>query len=136
VTATDVIALLALGSIALFVVGLKRLSRVRTARSGNALMAAGMLLAVVLTLVEVGLVDYRWIVGGLAVGGAVGYAIVARAQATQMPEIVAGSTASVGPPPPSSPCRCSGARWWRRPGTARRRRPSAGPPRSPWCCRC
>jgi H+-translocating NAD(P) transhydrogenase subunit beta len=89
VTATDVIALLALGSIALFVVGLKRLSRVRTARSGNALMAAGMLLAVVLTLVEVGLVDYRWIVGGLAVGGAVGYAIVARAQATQMPEIVA-----------------------------------------------
>jgi H+-translocating NAD(P) transhydrogenase subunit beta len=82
-------ALLALISIALFIVGLKRLSRVRTARSGNALMAGGMLLAVVLTLVEQGLVDYRWIVAGLAVGGGVGVAIVLRAKATAMPEIVA-----------------------------------------------
>ncbi|MFA9445557.1 NAD(P)(+) transhydrogenase (Re/Si-specific) subunit beta [Egicoccus sp. AB-alg6-2] len=86
---TDVTALLALGSIALFVVGLKRLSRVRTARSGNALMAAGMLLAIVITLLEMGLVDYRWIIGGLLVGGAIGFVIVARARATQMPEIVA-----------------------------------------------
>ncbi len=85
----DITAFLALGSIALFVVGLKRLSKVRTARSGNALMAAGMLLAVVITLVEIGLVDYRWIVGGLVVGAAIGVAIVLRAQATQMPEIVA-----------------------------------------------
>lgn len=85
----DVTAFLALGSIALFVVGLKRLSKVRTARSGNALMAAGMLLAVIITLVEVGFVDYRWIIGGLAIGGAIGVAIVLRAQATQMPEIVA-----------------------------------------------
>ncbi len=88
-SATDLTALLALGSIALFVVGLKRLSRVRTSRSGNALMASGMLLAVVITLIEVGLVDYRWIVGGLLVGGGIGYAIVARAKATAMPEIVA-----------------------------------------------
>ena len=85
----DVLALLALGSVALFVVGLKRLSRIRTARSGNALMAAGMLLAVVITLVEQGLVDYRWIAGGLVVGAAGGVAIVLRAKATAMPEIVA-----------------------------------------------
>jgi H+-translocating NAD(P) transhydrogenase subunit beta len=89
VNVSEVTALLALGSIALFVIGLKRLSKVRTARSGNALMAAGMLLAVVLTLVEQGLVDYRWIAGGLVVGAAVGVLIVIRAQATQMPEIVA-----------------------------------------------
>ncbi len=88
-TITDLTALLALASIALFVVGLKRLSRVRTARSGNALMAAGMLLAVLITLLEIGLVDYRWIIGGLALGAAIGVAIVVRAQATQMPEIVA-----------------------------------------------
>lgn len=86
---TELTALLALASIALFVIGLKRLSRVRTARSGNALMAAGMLLAVVITLLEIGLVDYRWIIGGLALGGAIGVAIVVRAQATEMPEIVA-----------------------------------------------
>ncbi len=85
----DIIALVALVSIALFVVGLKRLSRIRTARSGNALIAGGMLLAVVLTLVEQGRIDWRWILGGLAVGSAVGILIVVRAQATQMPEIVA-----------------------------------------------
>ncbi len=88
-TITDLTALLALGSIALFVIGLKRLSRVRTARSGNALMAGGMLLAVLITLLEIGLVDYRWIITGLVVGGGIGVAIVVRAQATQMPEIVA-----------------------------------------------
>ncbi|TVP65211.1 MAG: NAD(P)(+) transhydrogenase (Re/Si-specific) subunit beta [Nitriliruptor sp.] len=86
---TELTALLALGSIALFVIGLKRLSRVRTARSGNALMAGGMLLAVLITLLEIGLVDYRWIIAGLLIGGGIGVAIVLRAQATQMPEIVA-----------------------------------------------
>jgi len=85
----DLIALVALVSITLFVVGLKRLSRIRTARSGNALIAGGMLLAVVLTLVEQGRIDWRWIIGGLVLGSAVGVLIVIRAQATQMPEIVA-----------------------------------------------
>ena len=85
----ELTALVALVSIALFVIGLKRLSRIRTARGGNALMAGGMLLAVLLTLVEQGRVDWRWIVGGLTVGSAVGVLVVVRAQATQMPEIVA-----------------------------------------------
>jgi H+-translocating NAD(P) transhydrogenase subunit beta len=85
----DLAALVALASVALFIVGLKRLSKVRTARNGNALMAAGMGLAVILTLVEQGMVDFRWILGGLALGGAVGVVVVVRAQATQMPEIVA-----------------------------------------------
>jgi H+-translocating NAD(P) transhydrogenase subunit beta len=86
---SDLIAIVALVSIALFVVGLKRLSRIRTARSGNALMAGGMLLAVLLTLVEQGRIDWRWIIGALVVGSGVGIVVVVRAQATQMPEIVA-----------------------------------------------
>ncbi len=86
---TDLAALVALASIALFIVGLKRLSRIRTARSGNTLMAGGMLLAIVLTLVEEGPADWRWILGGLAAGGGVGVLTVVRARATQMPEIVA-----------------------------------------------
>jgi H+-translocating NAD(P) transhydrogenase subunit beta len=86
---SDITAVVALVSIALFVVGLKRLSRIRTARTGNALMAGGMLLAVVLTLVEQGRIDWRWIVGGLVIGSAVGVLVVVRAQATRMPEIVA-----------------------------------------------
>jgi NAD(P) transhydrogenase subunit beta len=86
---SDLLAIVALVSIALFVVGLKRLSRIRTARSGNALMAGGMLLAVLLTLAEQGRIDWRWIIGGLVVGSGVGVVVVVRAQATQMPEIVA-----------------------------------------------
>jgi len=86
---SDLIAIVALVSIALFVVGLKRLSRIRTARSGNALMAGGMLLAVLLTLVEQGRIDWRWILGALVVGSGIGVVVVVRAQATQMPEIVA-----------------------------------------------
>jgi H+-translocating NAD(P) transhydrogenase subunit beta len=85
----DLIAVVALVSIALFVVGLKRLARIRSARSGNALMAGGMLLAVLLTLVEQGRIDWRWIIGGLVIGSAIGVLVVVRAQATQMPEIVA-----------------------------------------------
>jgi H+-translocating NAD(P) transhydrogenase subunit beta len=85
----DLAAVVALVSIALFVVGLKQLSRVRSSRRGNALMAGGMLLAVVLTLVEQGRVDARWIVSGLVVGSALGVVMVVRAKATQMPEIVA-----------------------------------------------
>lgn len=86
---TELLPLAYLVSVACFAVGLKRLGRVRTARSGNALAATGMLVAVLITLVEQGLVDYRWIAGGLVLGAAAGVAIVVRAKATQMPEIVA-----------------------------------------------
>lgn len=84
------IALLAyLVPVALFVVGLKRLARVRTARRGNLMLAVGMLLAVVVTLVEQGRVDYVWIVVGLLVGASVGAVTVMRASATSMPQVVA-----------------------------------------------
>ena len=88
-TRVDVTALVALVSIALFVIGLKQLSRVRSARRGNLLMAGGMLLAVLLTLVEQGRVDPRWIVAGVALGASIGVVMVVRAKATQMPEVVA-----------------------------------------------
>jgi H+-translocating NAD(P) transhydrogenase subunit beta len=86
---TEVTAVLALGSMALFVVGLKQLSQVRTSRRATRSWRPGMLLAVIITLIEVGRVDYRWILIGLVVGSAIGVLIVVRAKATQMPEIVA-----------------------------------------------
>ncbi|NIR39175.1 MAG: NAD(P)(+) transhydrogenase (Re/Si-specific) subunit beta, partial [Actinobacteria bacterium] len=48
----DLRALLYLVAAAAFIVGLKRLSGPRTARSGNMIGAAGMLLAIVVTLVD------------------------------------------------------------------------------------
>jgi H+-translocating NAD(P) transhydrogenase subunit beta len=83
------VQVVALVSIGLFVVGLKRLARVRTARQGNLLIAGGMLVAVLLALVESGRLAPLDIAVGLAVGTAVGLVIVARASATSMPQVVA-----------------------------------------------
>jgi NAD(P) transhydrogenase subunit beta len=72
----------------LFIFGLKRLSRIDTARQGNALSALGMLLAVLVTLAEKGLA-WPWIVGGAAVGAAVGAWMARTVKMTGMPEMVA-----------------------------------------------
>jgi NAD(P) transhydrogenase subunit beta len=72
----------------LFIVGLKMLGRAGTARSGNLVSAAGMLLAVLVTLAQAGL-DYTWILFGLLVGSAIGLVMARRVQMTQMPEMVA-----------------------------------------------
>jgi H+-translocating NAD(P) transhydrogenase subunit beta len=76
-------------SIAFFAVGFKRLARIRTSRSGNALAGTGMLIAIVAAIVETGTIDLVWVAVGLAVGTAAGIVIVVRAKATAMPEIVA-----------------------------------------------
>jgi proton-translocating NAD(P)+ transhydrogenase subunit beta len=73
----------------LFILGIKMLGSPRTARRGNALSALGMLLAVVTTLLDQGIVDYRWIVGGLALGSVIGAVTARRVAMTAMPEMVA-----------------------------------------------
>ena len=48
-----------------FILGLKRLGSPATARSGNRLAAIGMLVAVVVALLDRGILDYRWVLGVL-----------------------------------------------------------------------
>ena len=72
----------------LFALGLKLLGTPKTARRGNLLSAAGMLLAVVFTLARSGL-DFRWIALGVVAGSLVGAAAALRVELTQMPEMVA-----------------------------------------------
>ena len=73
----------------LFVFGLKMLGSPATARRGNALSAAGMLIAIVVTLLSRGIVELHWIAIA-AVAGAVVGALAARLVAmTAMPEMVA-----------------------------------------------
>ena len=76
-------------SASLFVLGIRKFSKVRSAARGNQIAAIGMLLAVVTTLVYIGTVDYRWILGGLVVGGSIGLVASIRVQMTGMPELVA-----------------------------------------------
>lgn len=72
----------------LFVFGIKMLGKADTAKRGNLLSAAGMLLAVIVTLLSKGL-DYKLVIGGLVLGSAIGYVAAKRVQMTGMPELVA-----------------------------------------------
>lgn len=76
-------------SAVLFIVGLKRLGSPRTARQGNALAAAGMLLAVVVTLLDESIVRFEWILAGLVVGGLIGVLMARMVKMTAMPQMVA-----------------------------------------------
>ncbi|MCC7508358.1 MAG: NAD(P)(+) transhydrogenase (Re/Si-specific) subunit beta [Planctomycetes bacterium] len=73
----------------MFMLAIMRMGRVKTARSGNFLAAAAMLLAVVSSFVEMGKINPAFIVAGLIIGGAVGAIMAKRVQMTQMPEMVA-----------------------------------------------
>jgi NAD(P) transhydrogenase subunit beta len=87
--ASTLVPLLYLISAVLFIFGIKGLTRVRTARRGNALAAFAMLLAIVGTLLKMGVVDYRWILLGAAIGGLIGAVAAIRVEMTSMPEMVA-----------------------------------------------
>ena len=73
----------------LFILGLKGLSRPRTAVRGNQLGAAGMLVAVVVTLANSEIISFAWIVAGMVLGTVVGALLAVRVQMTAMPELVA-----------------------------------------------
>jgi len=76
-------------SAVLFIYGIKGLTRVRSARRGNLLAAGAMLVAILATLLDLGLVDYKWILLGLVIGGAIGAVAAVRVEMTSMPEMVA-----------------------------------------------
>ncbi|MBI5852306.1 MAG: NAD(P)(+) transhydrogenase (Re/Si-specific) subunit beta [Planctomycetes bacterium] len=73
----------------LFILGIKRLGKVRTARSGNTVAAAGMLLAVLGVLVEAQALSWFWAAVAMAVGSVIGWLVATRVAMTAMPEMVA-----------------------------------------------
>jgi len=76
-------------SAALFVFGLKLLSSPEKARRGNILSAIGMLIAVVVTLLNKEIIDYKWILIGIVIGSAIGIIFAKFVAMTAMPEMVA-----------------------------------------------
>jgi len=73
----------------LFIIGMKLLGSPRTARRGNMLSAAGMVIAAAFTI-ALPEVDHYWLIaGGLALGAAIGVASARLVRMTAMPQMVA-----------------------------------------------
>src|SRR3954467_1518302 len=73
----------------LFILGLRSLTRPDKARRGMQMAAAGMLFAVIGTLVSHQIVDYRWIAAGLVLGAVIGYPMGMWVPMTAMPQRIA-----------------------------------------------
>src|SRR5688572_18927675 len=78
-----------------FIIGLKMLSHPETARKGNLIAAAGMILAIFGTIfiyrdpyTDARLGNYVWIFGGLIIGGFIGVISARKVKMTAMPEMV------------------------------------------------
>ncbi len=81
--------LLYLVAAVLFITGLKRLQSPETARQGNRISAIGMLIAILVTLVDTGIVSYGAIIAGIVVGSALGLLLAYKVKMTSMPQMVA-----------------------------------------------
>ncbi|MFT5481983.1 MAG: NAD(P) transhydrogenase subunit beta [Halieaceae bacterium] len=74
---------------ALFILGLKNLGSPATARRGNMISSAGMLLAIIVALLDQGIVEYQFILLGIVVGSVIGATVARMVAMTAMPEMVA-----------------------------------------------
>ncbi|MBQ0720537.1 MAG: NAD(P)(+) transhydrogenase (Re/Si-specific) subunit beta [Gammaproteobacteria bacterium] len=98
---TNLVDLIYLISAVFFILGIKGLTKPKTAVRGNMLSAIGMLIAVVITLLDKSIVSYEYIIAGILVGGIVGGIMATKIQMTSMPQMIAmlngcGGGASLG----------------------------------------
>ena len=73
----------------MFIFGLRMLGSPATARPGNALSAGGMFIAIVVTLLSEGIVEFHWIAFAAVAGALVGASAARLVAMTAMPEMVA-----------------------------------------------
>lgn len=93
---TEQLPLLYLISAALFILGLKGLTAPASARRGNYLAMAGMVLAITATLLNPAVTSYGFILAGIIVGGSIGSIIALKIKMTAMPQLVAALHSFVG----------------------------------------
>ncbi|HEX2044375.1 MAG TPA: NAD(P)(+) transhydrogenase (Re/Si-specific) subunit beta [Gaiellaceae bacterium] len=89
VVSQNVVNLTYVAAAILFVVGIRLLASPGTARAGNVLAAAGMVLAVVFTILLPEVSNYGLIAAGLAVGAVAGVVAARVVKMTAMPQMVA-----------------------------------------------
>lgn len=76
-------------AVALFILGLKKLSSPATARSGNKMAALAMFLGIAITLFDKEIITFEWIIIGVLIGGLIGLIVAKKVEMTSMPEMVA-----------------------------------------------
>ncbi len=81
--------LLYLVAAVLFIIGLKRLSSPVTARHGNMLSGVGMLIAILVTLFDRGILSFQAIIVGIVAGSLLGFWMARAVKMTSMPQMVA-----------------------------------------------
>jgi NAD(P) transhydrogenase subunit beta len=80
----------------LFILALRGLSSPESARMGNIFGIAGMVIAVLTTLLSPGVVSLWMIILGILIGGAIGTVVAMRIQMTALPQLVAAFHSLVG----------------------------------------
>ena len=73
----------------LFIIGIKRLGKVTTARQGNFLSSLGMFIAICATLFKMQIIPINWILLGIIIGAIIGTISAFKVAMTSMPEMVA-----------------------------------------------
>ena len=73
----------------LFIIGIKKLGKVQTARQGNFLSALGMFIAIIATLFKMQIIPINWVLLGIVIGGLIGAISAFKVAMTSMPEMVA-----------------------------------------------
>lgn len=86
---SDTIQIIYLIATAFFIRGIKLLGSPATARRGNQLAAIGMFIGVVVTLFDLQIVEFEWIIAGVLIGGLIGAVLAKKVAMTAMPELVA-----------------------------------------------
>ncbi len=80
----------------LFILALRGLSSPESARQGNLFGIAGMVIAIVTTLADPGVVSLSMILLGMLIGGSIGTIVALRIQMTALPQLVAAFHSLVG----------------------------------------
>jgi len=92
----DLTAIAYLVASVLFIMSLRGLSHPETSRKGNAYGIVGMAIAIITTALNPNILSLDAIIGGLIVGGAIGFIIARRVAMTDMPQLVAAFHSLVG----------------------------------------
>jgi NAD(P) transhydrogenase subunit beta len=90
------IALGYLASTVLFILSLMGLSSTKTSSKGNLFGALGMALAIIATICMSEIINYDFVIAGIAVGGIIGYTIVRKINMTSLPQLVAAFHSLIG----------------------------------------